>query len=176
MSEQGFSAGQGNGAEGNGAANGEGTAPRLQVVAQYVRDLSFENPGAPGNIQGRPQIDFGVDLQARRMENEQFEVELKLRVSAKAEERPIFLLELVYGGMFALHNIAEELAGENPSDRGADAAVSVRTAYRCRRNPRWRNAAADDRADRLCRSLSGQTARIAAGSRRRSTADDLARF
>jgi preprotein translocase subunit SecB len=100
---------QGNGADGNGMANGEGTGPRVQVVAQYVRDLSFENPGAPGNIQGRPQIDFGVDLQARRMENEQFEVELKLRVSAKAEERPIFLLELVYAGMFALHNIPEEL-------------------------------------------------------------------
>jgi preprotein translocase subunit SecB len=99
---------QGNGVDGNGAANGEGTGPRVQVVAQYVRDLSFENPGAPGSIQGRPQIDFGVDLQARRMENEQFEVELKLRVSAKAEERPIFLLELVYAGMFALQNIPEE--------------------------------------------------------------------
>lgn len=98
---------QGNGAA-NGAGNGEGTAPRIQVVGQYVRDLSFENPGAPGNVQGRPQIDFGVDLQARRLENEQFEVELKLRVSAKSEERPIFLLELVYSGLFMLHNIPED--------------------------------------------------------------------
>jgi preprotein translocase subunit SecB len=99
---------QGNGANGNGATNGEGIAPRFQVVAQYVRDLSFENPGAPGPVPGRPQIDFGVDLQARRTESGQFEVELKLRVSAKAEEKPIFLLELVYAGLFALHNIPEE--------------------------------------------------------------------
>ena len=52
--------------------------------------------------------EVGVDLHARRRENEQFEVELKLRVSAKAEERPIFLLELVYSGMFALHNVPED--------------------------------------------------------------------
>jgi len=88
-------------------ANG-GDIPNLQVVAQYVKDLSFENPGAPSGLTARPQIDFGVDLQARQGDAEHFEVELKLRVTAKAEDRPLFLLELAYAGLFRLTNIPEE--------------------------------------------------------------------
>ncbi len=97
----------------SGLTNGDGGAPpqevRIQVLGQYVKDLSFENPGAPTNVAGRPQIDLGVDLQARRTEAERFEVELKLRVSAKAEDRPLFLLELLYAGLFAIQNAPEEI-------------------------------------------------------------------
>ena len=50
-----------------------------------------------------------MDLQARQLQVEHFEVEMKLRVSAKAEERPLFLLELVYAGLFQLHNIPDEI-------------------------------------------------------------------
>ena len=84
-------------------------APRVQVVGQYIKDLSFENPGAPNNPAIRPQIELNVDLQARQLQVEHFEVEMKLRVSAKAEERPLFLLELVYAGLFQLHNIPDEI-------------------------------------------------------------------
>jgi preprotein translocase subunit SecB len=97
----------------SGLTNGDGGAPpqevRIQILGQYVKDLSFENPGAPANAPGRPQIDLGVDLQARRTEAERFEVELKLRVSAKAEDRPLFLLELLYAGLFAIQNAPEEI-------------------------------------------------------------------
>ncbi|HEY0299903.1 MAG TPA: protein-export chaperone SecB, partial [Rhizomicrobium sp.] len=48
--------------------NGAGTAPRIQIVAQYIKDLSFENPGAPANMTARPAIDLGVDLGARRLD------------------------------------------------------------------------------------------------------------
>ena len=82
---------------------------RMQMLAQYVKDLSFENPGAPMDMPGRPDIDLGVDLQARRMDEQRFEVELKLRVSANAQEKPVFLLELVYAGMFVTENIPDEL-------------------------------------------------------------------
>jgi len=51
---------------------------------------------------------LGVDLQARQGDAEHFEVELKLRVTAKAEDRPLFLLELAYAGLFRLTNIPEE--------------------------------------------------------------------
>jgi len=105
--------------EGNGNGNGaaapagapEGTqGARLQVVGQYVKDLSFENPGAGlSDIKSRPQIDLGVDLQAGRVEGDRFEVELKLRVSAKADERAIFLLELIYCGVFMVENVPEEV-------------------------------------------------------------------
>jgi preprotein translocase subunit SecB len=106
-----------NGASGNGNGAAERTAApegtqgaRLQVVGQYVRDLSFENPGAGlSDIKSRPQIDLGVDLQAGRVEGDRFEVELKLRVSAKADERAIFLLELIYCGVFMVENVPEEV-------------------------------------------------------------------
>jgi preprotein translocase subunit SecB len=92
-----------------GDAMNFGEGPRVQIVGQYVKDLSFENPGAPMTLTARPAIDLGVDLQARRLDPERYEVELKLRVSAKAEDKPVFLLELVYGGLFLIQSAPEEL-------------------------------------------------------------------
>ncbi len=94
----------------DGNQNGKDVdAPHVQVVGQYIKDLSFENPGAPNALSVRPQIELNVDLQARQIEREHYEVELKLRVSAKSEEKPLFLLELVYSGLFQLHNIPDEV-------------------------------------------------------------------
>ena len=94
--------------DGPNEGNGAEAMPNLQVVAQYIKDLSFENPGAPANLTVRPQIEFGVDLQARRGDVEHFEVELKLRVNAKgADDKSLFLLELAYAGLFRLVNIPE---------------------------------------------------------------------
>jgi preprotein translocase subunit SecB len=98
--------------EGNGAGNGAGQAgpqPRIQILAQYVKDLSFENPGAPAQADQRPQIDLGVDLQARRSDSGHFEVELKLRVNAKTDTRPLFLLELAYAGLFLIENVPDQV-------------------------------------------------------------------
>ena len=93
-----------------GNQNGmDADAPRVQVVVQYIKDLSFENPGAPNSPSVRPQVELNVDLQARQLEREVFEVELKLRASAKSEEHSLFLLELVYAGLFMLHNIPDEV-------------------------------------------------------------------
>ncbi len=83
--------------------------PRVQVMGQYIKDLSFENPGAPGALTQRPAVDFGVDLQARRMDELHFEVELKLRANATVDSKPVFLMELVYGGLFRLENLPEEM-------------------------------------------------------------------
>lgn len=93
-----------------GVQNGmDNDAPRVQVIGQYIKDLSFENPGVPGNPNVRPQIELNVDLQARQVDTEHFEVELKMRVGAKADDRSLFLLELVYAGLFQLHNIPDEV-------------------------------------------------------------------
>jgi len=81
-----------------GAPQGEPMMPVIQIAAQYIKDLSFENPGMGINVR-QPQIDFSVDVQARRMQdNGPFEVMLKLRVTAIQEEKTIFLLEMTYGG------------------------------------------------------------------------------
>jgi len=87
-------------------------APRVQVIGQYIKDLSFENPNAPANLTARPQIELGVDLQARQVEREHYEVELKLRVSAQTDGKPAFLLELVYAGLFMLQNIPDEVRNQ----------------------------------------------------------------
>jgi len=93
-----------------GNQNGmDADAPRVQVVGQYIKDLSFENPGAPNSPSVRPQVELNVELQVRQLEREVFEVELKLRASAKSEEKALFLLELVYAGLFMLHNIPDEI-------------------------------------------------------------------
>lgn len=97
------------GPNGNPPGTPDGPQLRIQILGQYVKDLSFENPGAPSNMAARPQIDLGVDLQARRLDAERFEVELKLRVSAKAEDKSMFLLELAYGGLFMIQNAPEEI-------------------------------------------------------------------
>jgi preprotein translocase subunit SecB len=101
----------------NGGVNPAGTPaegaemqmPSLQIISQYIKDLSFENPSMGVNVQ-RPQIEFTVDLQARRLqENGPFEVVLKMRVSAKQDEKPVFLLEIAYGGLFVLERVPEEV-------------------------------------------------------------------
>jgi preprotein translocase subunit SecB len=91
----------------SGDANPQDSGPSLQVLAQYIRDLSFENPGI-GTAFSQPRIDLNVDLQARRTENGQYEVTLKLRVNATQDTRTLFLLELAYAGAFALRGVPEE--------------------------------------------------------------------
>ncbi len=76
------------------APNAAPEAPNLQVMAQYIKDLSFENPGAAAKINQRPQIDLAVDLNAKRLDNDIFEVELKIRVDAKNDGKALFLLEV----------------------------------------------------------------------------------
>lgn len=90
-------------------AGGEMQMPSLQIISQYIKDLSFENPSMGVNVQ-RPQIEFTVDLQARRLqENGPYEVVLKMRVNAKQDEKPVFLLEIAYGGLFILERVPEEV-------------------------------------------------------------------
>jgi preprotein translocase subunit SecB len=82
--------------------------PNLQVVGQYIKDLSFENPGATVSITDRPQIELAVDLNASRLaDKDMFEVELKIRVDAKSEGRALFLLEVAYAGVFRLTNVPD---------------------------------------------------------------------
>ncbi|WGM37177.1 protein-export chaperone SecB [Caulobacter sp. NIBR1757] len=95
-----------------GAPNGEEiTAPGIRVLAQYTRDLSFENPRAPDSLRvsgEQPAIDIGVELNAKGRPDGLFEVELKLTVDAKKGGEQSFAIELVYGGLFELSGIPPE--------------------------------------------------------------------
>jgi preprotein translocase subunit SecB len=86
----------------------EAGQPGLRVVAQFVRDLSFENPRAPESLragQDQPQIDMNVEMSARAREDGLFEVDLKLSARAARAEDPVFHVEVVYGGLFAIENV-----------------------------------------------------------------------
>ena len=84
--------------------------PQVQVHAQYVKDLSFENPEAPRSLsqQGAaPKIEVSVDVGARNLGPNQFEVELRITANADHEETKAFVVEVLYAGVFPLHNVDE---------------------------------------------------------------------
>ncbi len=93
---------------GDAGPDGGMAMPSIQIAAQYIKDLSFENPSMGMNVR-QPQIDFSVDLQARKLQdNGPYEVIMKLRVTANQESNTIFLLELAYGGVFILERVPDE--------------------------------------------------------------------
>lgn len=95
----------------NGAAAADAAQPRLNVLAQYVKDFSFENPDAPNSLRQReqpPRINIGINVQANRMTDTDFEVSLKLEATAVDKEKTMFAAELVYAGVFRIVNIPAE--------------------------------------------------------------------
>ena len=84
--------------------------PGIRILAQYIRDLSFESPHAPESLRAggpQPQIDLGVELNARGRDDGYFEVELKLTARAQREPDTIFHVELVYAGLFQILGVPE---------------------------------------------------------------------
>jgi preprotein translocase subunit SecB len=90
--------------------NGEDHGPQVSIVAQYVKDLSFENPNAPASLQaqGAPQIEVQVNVGANRAGEDVFEVALKIEARARIEDQVSFAVELLYAGLFGLRNVPEE--------------------------------------------------------------------
>ena len=82
----------------------------FRILAQFVRDLSFENPKAPESlrIEGKPAIDLGVELAAQGRPDGLFEVDLKLSAKAVRGETAIFVVELVFGGLFAIEGVSAD--------------------------------------------------------------------
>ena len=92
--------------QGNGA--GQDNLPQLNVLAQYIKDFSFENPHAPRSLtpqsQG-PNINIQVNVNARQLTESEFEVSLSLEGSAETGESTLFKFELEYGAVMRLRNI-----------------------------------------------------------------------
>ena len=84
--------------------------PSIQSLAQYVKDLSVENPRAPKSLQdkGKPQIDLGFNIEVNKVEDAIHEVTLKVDCSAKTDEGTQFVIDLAYSGLFAIRNIPDE--------------------------------------------------------------------
>ncbi|MDR3507770.1 MAG: protein-export chaperone SecB [Caulobacteraceae bacterium] len=96
---------------GSGLPDGlETTPPGMRILAQFIRDLSFENPRAPESLRAggvQPQIELGVEMSARARPDELFEVDLKLNATARTNGETVFQIELVYGGLFQVHGVSE---------------------------------------------------------------------
>ena len=102
----------------NAAMNGTGAVPqpqiKMQVLGQFIRDLSFENAVAQRGLQGgevTPDTSVVVSLDARKRSVEhQFEVITKFKITSKnkANGETLFLVELDYGGIFHVEGVAED--------------------------------------------------------------------
>lgn len=99
-----------NAAEANGSAP---AAPSMRVIAQYIRDMSFENvlaqKGLSGNLEPEVEVAVALDAKKRPTEN-QYEVIQKYKITSKAKGsgETLFLMELEYGGVFEIQNVPEE--------------------------------------------------------------------
>ena len=93
------------------AQNGQDGGPAIRILAQFVRDFSFENPNAPESLratEGQPNIEMNVEMSARSREDGLFEVDLKLSARATREDGPVFHVELLYGGVFQITGVSQE--------------------------------------------------------------------
>ena len=84
--------------------------PAMRVLTQFVRDFSFENPRAPESLrmEGKPEVDMGVEMNAKGRADGLFEVDMRLSVKAAADTGPMFHIDLVYGGLFQISGIPED--------------------------------------------------------------------
>lgn len=89
---------------------GSAPVPSFNLATQYIRDLSFENPGAPGsNVAGgaSPSFSVGINVAVKKQETDAYAVELQLNAKAQRDATVLFNVELVYGGVFRLKNVPE---------------------------------------------------------------------
>ena len=89
------------------------TPPKMNILAQYVRDLSFENILAQKGVDGElnPEIQVNVNIDAKkRTTDKQFDVIIKLHVDSKSKNTNniLFVLELDYGGVFQIENVPDD--------------------------------------------------------------------
>jgi preprotein translocase subunit SecB len=104
-------------ATGNGPAAPQASIPppnqqQLIINAQYIKDLSFENPLAPASLRQQatpPAVEINVDVKAQSLAAENYEVVLTIKANAKAQDEMLFIIELVYGAVVTMRNVAQEM-------------------------------------------------------------------
>ncbi len=100
---------------GNGEAGASPIAtdgPQLFINLQYIKDFSFENPRAPQSLvqqPSQPEVTINVDVTAQNLNPEAYEVALTINVTARVQEEPVFLVELVYAAVVTIRNAPEPM-------------------------------------------------------------------
>jgi preprotein translocase subunit SecB len=98
------------------AANGsglDGTEAQFTVLAQYIKDMSVENPNAPQVFQWetQPSLDVQFNLNAQKLGDEVHEVGIKIEVTARSDNGVHFVVDLTYAGLFGARNMPDDALG-----------------------------------------------------------------
>jgi preprotein translocase subunit SecB len=94
----------------NGGPNPE-KLPQLNVLTQYTKDFSFENPNAPRSLtppQQQPAINIQINVNVKGLAENDYEVELKIEGKADSGGTVLFGFDLTYAGVFRIQNVAQE--------------------------------------------------------------------
>ncbi|MEM1398434.1 MAG: protein-export chaperone SecB [Pseudomonadota bacterium] len=86
--------------------------PPVQIISQYVKDLSFENPNASTSLtpgQPAPQVTVNVDVRTNKIDDTKFEVVLAIKGDAKVGETQAFIVELAYAGIVNTTDVPKEM-------------------------------------------------------------------
>ena len=86
------------------------TAATFTVNAQYVKDLSFENPNIPGllSLEAEPSVEMNIDVKGSNLDNDFYEVVLTLSCKGTSGETTLFVAELSYASLISLNDVPEE--------------------------------------------------------------------
>ncbi len=86
----------------NHPLNGSDEPTTMQINAQYIKDFSFENPNSPNSLQPKsePSVEVNVDVQAISLSDHVYEVSLTTSITGRDETQTLFIIELVYAGIF----------------------------------------------------------------------------
>jgi preprotein translocase subunit SecB len=90
-------------------AQPDDSTPTMTLRAQYVKDLSFENPRAPQslfNLREAPEMEISINLNANKLEETIAELEIHIGLKALSDNQTVFRAELVYAGVVELRNLS----------------------------------------------------------------------
>jgi preprotein translocase subunit SecB len=96
---------------GNGAPLENNAPPQLNILAQYIKDFSFENPNSPNSLttqDQQPAINIQINVTATAIAESDFEVALTIEGKAENDSLLLFGFELVYAGVFRILNVPQE--------------------------------------------------------------------
>jgi preprotein translocase subunit SecB len=97
-------------ASGTNGSGEIGNDPQVSILAQYIKDLSVENPSAPQvySWQVQPTLDVQFNISVEKAADDVHEVTLKIDVSARSENGVHFVVDLSYAGLFGLRNLPDD--------------------------------------------------------------------
>jgi len=96
--------------EDNNAAQEQAQQPGFSIEKIYVKDASLEIPHAPQIFTERTQPQVGIELSnfAQQVEENIFEVAIKVTVTSKIEDKTVYLVEVTQAGIFQISGVPEE--------------------------------------------------------------------